>query len=123
MKPDKSIVALLRPVIKKFGPLECVPCANKLKRKLQKRGYEAVILKLSTVPGGPANAYIVLKEGAKGVLWTDDAISEKGKHFGVEVEGFVFDNLHPNGTLRKRWKRQFDCASHRFKIKPVEKAV
>jgi hypothetical protein len=36
-------------------------------------------------------------------------ITQNGRHVGVNVNGIVFDNIHPNGLPLAEWLRDFDA--------------
>jgi hypothetical protein len=43
-----------------------------------------------------------------------------GRHYGVEINGFVFDNLSPQGMTREAWLNDFHCQSERFILEELE---
>ena len=49
----------------------------------------------------------------------EESITENGIHYGIEVQGRVFDNLGSEGLLRDDWVADFNCISGRFEIEEI----
>jgi hypothetical protein len=41
---------------------------------------------------------------------TGEAISQNGRHFGVQVGNTIYDLLHPNGIHIDKWKDAYESA-------------
>ena len=50
----------------------------------------------------------------------NDAITENGTHYGVEVYGKVFDNISAEGLPRDEWIKDFYCHSGKFIIDELD---
>ncbi len=50
----------------------------------------------------------------------NNAITENGTHYGVEVYGLVFDNLSSDGLPRDEWIKDFNCRSGKFVIDELD---
>jgi hypothetical protein len=95
--------------------LECDKCAIALAQWLQARSIESTILRLRT----RRKTEIFITSQRHGV---EESITENGTHYGVEVQGKVFDNLGSDGLLRDDWVKDFDCISGRFLIEEISLA-
>lgn len=73
-------------IVEKFSILECDKCARAVLTWLDENGIEGKLLKLRT--RNPREFYIVSDR-----LNPEQSINNNGIHYGVEVEGRVFDNL------------------------------
>ncbi len=92
--------------------LECDKCAIALAQWLQSRGIEATILRLRT----HRKTAVFITSQRYGV---EESITENGTHYGVEVQGRVFDNLGSEGLSRSDWVADFNCISGRFEIEEI----
>jgi hypothetical protein len=92
--------------------LECDKCAIALVQWLQAKGVESTILRLRT--RRRTEIFITSKRHG-----SEEAITENGTHYGVEVQGRVFDNLGQEGLLRQEWIEDFDCISGQFTVEVV----
>jgi|ERR1051326_2868281 hypothetical protein len=86
---------------KTYGKGKCLEFAKGLKAWLTTQKIKGKFLTLQNEK--PSRGFICL---------TDDpnhAISTNGKHYGVEVEGVVYDNFHPKGLKRASWEEAYDA--------------
>ena len=49
-----------------------------------------------------------------------DSITENGVHYGVEVQGKIFDNLSPKGLILEDWMNDFHSLSDEFKVQVID---
>jgi len=84
----------------KFGRFKCEKFAKALMKWLIDEGVEGGYLTLKTASS--SRGFIVV-DGEK------DAISETGKHYGVEVDGIVYDNVFPKGFPRNKWLKTYSA--------------
>src|SRR4051812_5257888 len=116
----KRILELAKPITKKYKLLQCQNCAKELEQVFKENGFSGEVLVLSPkykTKGGfimLANPKMLSKWG----ISTDEPISNNNRHVGVDVGGYVFDNIHKLGVPRKQWAKQFDCAGHLFTLTP-----
>jgi len=100
-------------IVEKFSILECDKCARAVITWLDENGIEGKLLKLRT--RNPREFYIVSDR-----LNPEQSITNNGVHYGVEVEGRVFDNLSTSGMSRLNWINDFHCPSEQFIIEELE---
>lgn len=106
---------LLSPICAEYGKFKCVDCAEHLEKKLTGSGWNIKYLKLDAI--GPKNGRPLvlcaeLYDDFAGMYanWVDSVdtvIADTSLHYGVEVNGIVFDNVFPNGIERADWERIF----------------
>ncbi|MCK9605750.1 MAG: hypothetical protein M0R33_04780 [Methylomonas sp.] len=111
-----NVRALAFSVTRKFGLNKCYECAIELRQVLSAAGKKGCILRLKTKGG---RGYIVMKDSRFKLPFPtqgDEAIANTGQHFGVYVDGFVFDNVHREGIARGGWLDTFDCDVHSFEL-------
>ena len=85
----------------KYKNLECEPCANKLMDCIKNNGINGKKISMSA-----QNAY-------QDIIYSNsfgEAISYNGKHFAIEFNGKVYDNIHPNGIEFNEWISDFDSS-------------
>ena len=105
MTKHSQIMNIVDPILKgaKFG--DCEACAIKIRDGLTKAGFAVVYWSIKT-----STHYIMLShtpEAAAVSFNIEAPISVNGRHYGVEVEGMVFDNIFKKGLPLERWKNQF----------------
>jgi hypothetical protein len=49
-----------------------------------------------------------------------DSITENGVHYGVEVQGKIFDDLSPEGLILEDWVKDFHSLSDEFKVQVID---
>ena len=119
-KPQSDVRALALSVTKKHGLNMCRECATELRQVLLDAGKKGCVLRLKTKGG---RGYIVMKDPNFRLPFTtqgDEAIASSGQHFGVHVDGFVFDNVHREGIARADWQGTFDSDVHLFELTEIE---
>lgn len=87
--------------------MECVQCAKKVIDALRGAGHGGKRLSVVVEGGTPGKNYI-WSSTAPG-MHGGRAVGE-GFHEAVEVEGVVFDNLHPEGIARADWQAGLSTA-------------
>ena len=80
----------------KYGLYECDACAADIIKKLG-RGASAWALRIRPVDG---SLFI-------GLARTESLVSNNRSHIGVQVDDWVFDNLHPEGVPAVEWPGRF----------------
>lgn len=83
-------------IAEKYDLFECDSCANEIASSLKSKGIKGKVLELDA--GGPIN------------VWHDGLgtnISTNGRHWAVEVDGMIIDNIHKQGIPKAQWKEQF----------------
>ena len=84
---------------KKYGRMKCMEFANDLRDWLVEQKVKGKYLTMST--SNPRIDYISLDSEPNKV------ISENGKHYGIEVNGIVYDNFFQDGIRRGDWERSY----------------
>ena len=100
-------------IISKFNNLECDLCAREIQKFLNLNQIKNKILKLKTKR---ANDFFIISNRFS----VNESITYNGIHYGVEVQGLVFDNLSTQGMTRKQWEKDFSCRSGSFIIDELE---
>lgn len=103
-------------IVEKFTLLECDKCALAAMAWLKENGIAYKIIRLRT---RYADEDFIISERLekRGIT---EAITINGQHYGIEVQGKVFDNLSSEGMLRDDWINDFHCASDNFIVEEVE---
>ena len=83
----------------------CVPCAQNIIEALSKEGIEYNILRIKS---NNTQSFIGSRIFSK---TKDDIISTNGYHYGIEVDGKVFDNIHTDGVDYNKWRDDFEIPS------------
>lgn len=104
-------------IVERFSLLECDRCAKAVIEWLQENGIEFTLLRLRT--RYEDEDYIVSERLER--LGITESITNNGRHYGVEVQGRVFDNLSTDGISRADWLNDFHCPSDEFIIEELEK--
>ncbi|MDJ0733198.1 MAG: papain fold toxin domain-containing protein [Nostocaceae cyanobacterium] len=88
-------------IVSEFQNLECVECANAIKKYLLLQGISGKLIKIYTGAGTGRDSYIY-DDNVPG-----DAISMNGRHQGISILikniEIVFDNHHPTGIPKSQW--------------------
>ena len=82
------------------APGDCIKCANDILKAFQQAGVEARKVELHS------NWHFIIYK-----LEPDEAITETGRHFAVEVQGKIYDAFHPAGIALEEYINQFDVPS------------
>ena len=96
-----------------YSLLECDQCAIALMQWLNSQNIPGKILKLKTKRR--SELYIVSDR-----ITANQAITENGTHYGVEVLGKVFDHLSPEGLSRENWLNDFHCRGGQFLLEELD---
>jgi hypothetical protein len=103
-------------IVGRFSLLECDRCAKAVLEWLEARGIQGTLLRVRTRYG---EDYIIsTRLENQGIT---ESITVNGTHYGVEVEGRVFDNLSSYGLPREDWILDFHCLSEQFVLEEVER--
>lgn len=119
LPPSPSAVASIAAgITKKYGHLQCEQCANELESAFKKAGIHGDVLELTAVAAWNHNWIFMRDEGfsfpfpmRSGVKY----IAENGRHFGVAINGVVFDNIFRTGIKQADWELQFTCSTDNIK--------
>jgi DNA-binding transcriptional MerR regulator len=96
-KDPEDLAKLAANVVKDFKNLECKECAEALLKEFNKAGVNGTIRELRR----PTDFIIdAAGDGSR-------AVSENGRHFGVQVGNTVYDLLHPNGIPIDSWAKAY----------------
>ncbi|MDJ0797304.1 MAG: papain fold toxin domain-containing protein [Calothrix sp. MO_167.B12] len=90
---------------------QCYECAKAVMLWLQEKEIKGRIIKVQTSDG---EDYIIsIRLENQGI---NKSITLNGIHYGVEVQGKVFDNLSVEGLTIKDWLDDFICPSGEFLV-------
>jgi RHS repeat-associated protein len=98
--PCDDVIQLAGKIASKFKPefFQCVPCRNALVKAFKKEGVKGKVLEVRAKEG---HQYIIsdyYKGGA-------ESMTQNGYHTVVEVEGYIFDTIHPYGIEKAVWEK------------------
>jgi hypothetical protein len=103
-------------IIRKFDLYECAKCAEAILEWAETQGIEKTLIRLKTRYRD--EDFIVSDRMAKiGVL---DSITKNGIHYGVRIQGQVFDNLSTGGMPLPDWIEDFHCPSEAFILEELD---
>ena len=106
-------------ITKKYGYNQCRDCATELREIFEAIGKKGVVLRLYSnfqfIVMSDQNFKLPFKVPEPGEV----AICDSGQHFGVLVDGYVFDNIHRKGMSSSIWESTF-AARDRLKTEVVE---
>lgn len=106
-------------IVERFTVLECDRCAKAIINWLQANGIKGTILRLRT--RYPDEDFIISDRlERRGIT---ESITLNGQHYGVGVEGRVFDNLSKEGLTRDEWVRDFHCEARRIYFGRIRRVV
>lgn len=100
----------------RFPLLHCEECASTLRQWLKQRGIPGKLWRLST-RYDDEDFILSNRLEQRGCL---ESITENGTHYGVEVYGFIFDNLSPKGLSLQDWVNDFTSLSNEFNLDAIE---
>lgn len=103
-------------ITSQFKLYECVECARAVLEWLNKNDIEGKLMRLKTKYRD--EDYILSdRMEAVGVF---DAITGNGVHYGIRVQGKIFDNLSMIGLSMEDWLKDFHCPSEKFVIEELD---
>lgn len=112
----EEIYQELSKIVEIFPILECDRCAKAIIEWLEENGISYKIVRLRTRYAD--EDYIVSDRlERRGIT---EAITVNGRHYGIEVQGRVFDNISTEGLSRDDWLNDFHCPSEQFIIEEIE---
>ena len=113
--PVEDIYREIGQIVAQFSLLECDKCATAVFQWLKFHRIEGKLLRIRTAFG---EDYIVSNRlENQGIT---ESITVNGTHYGVEVQGRVFDNLSSDGLTRGEWMQDFYCISEQFILEELE---
>lgn len=91
---------------------KCVPYTKKLYSFLENNAskYDIKSYTIYLYYTEVSNINIVHDDYLEGTV----AISDNGKHYVIEIDGYVFDNHHPRGKSRYNWEKKLVCMNGTF---------
>ncbi|MDJ0734383.1 MAG: papain fold toxin domain-containing protein [Nostocaceae cyanobacterium] len=95
---------------------QCYECVKAVMQWLQEKNIKGRIIKIQTSDG---EDYIISKRLENQGI--NESITRNGIHYGVEVQGKVFDNLSAKGLTREDWLNDFICPSGEFLVNYLDK--
>jgi Papain fold toxin 2 len=103
-------------IVEPFRILECDRCAKAIIKWLEANEIKGKILRLRT--RYKDDDFIISDRlERRGIT---ESITLNGQHYGVEIEGRVFDNLSKEGLTKDEWLKDFHCASEEFILEELE---
>ena len=103
-------------IVKSFSLLQCDKCALAVIAWLNKNKIAYKIIRLKT-RYDDEDFIISERLERQGIT---ESITVNGNHYGVEIQGRVFDNLSSEGMLRDDWVNDFHCPSEEFNVEEIE---
>ena len=100
-------------IVTGYPVMECDHCAIAVSNWLRDNNIPFKILRLRT----KRRSEFFIVSSRYGM---NDAITENGTHYGVEVYGLVFDNLSQDGLSRDEWIQDFNCRSGKFVVDELD---
>ena len=100
-------------IVALYPIMECDGCAVAVSDWLRENEIPYKILRLKTQR---KNEFFIVSTR----YGMNDAITENGTHYGVEVYGKVFDNLSTEGLPRDEWIKDFHCRSGKFVVDELD---
>lgn len=97
---------IVTPITAKYPIGKCLPCATELRKALNAAGFAVSVWEITSNTQFIVLAETSLTAGLSSLL--HKSITENGKHYGVEVEGQIFDNLFKTGIAAREWPKQFE---------------
>jgi hypothetical protein len=118
-----DIAAIAVSITQQHGRLECASCARELTTAFKNRGIKGRVWQLKAI-ATQSRGWICMEDPAFPLPFPtasgQDSISENGLHFGVEVQGIVYDNIFRNGIGLAAWPLQFTCYTGEFESTVVD---
>ncbi|NEP48220.1 MAG: hypothetical protein F6K65_05030 [Moorea sp. SIO3C2] len=101
-------------IVENFNNLQCYQCAKEILKWLKANKIKGTLIRLRTKYD---EDYIVSTRLEN--LGITESITANGTHYGVEVQGIVFDNLARDGMSREDWLNDFHCPSEQFIVEEL----
>jgi len=111
----EEIYQEIEKIVENFNNLECYQCAQEILKWLKLHQIKGTVIRLSTKYDEDFIVSTRLEN-----LGITESITANGTHYGVEVQGIVFDNLAITGMSREDWLRDFHCPSEQFIVEELE---
>lgn len=103
-------------IVKNFSLLQCDKCALAVVEYLKNHNIAYKIIRLKT-RYDDEDFIISERLERQGIT---ESITVNGNHYGVEIQGRVFDNLSSEGMLRDDWVNDFHCPSEELNVEEIE---
>jgi hypothetical protein len=113
---DEELYREIGKIVTSFDLLECYECAQSVIEFLQNNGIKYKIIQIKTIYSDE-DFVVSDRLMSQGI---NDSITVNGKHYGIETQGLVFDNLSISGMRREDWLDDFHCPSEQFDVKELE---
>lgn len=99
-------------IISQFWLYQCNEAVQAVVEGLETRDMKGTILRIKTKYD--EEDYILSQRlESQGIR---ESITLNGQHYGIEVQGLVFDNLSVTGITREDWLKDFQSISGKFII-------
>ena len=97
--PCDDVIQLAGKIASKFKPefFECLPCRKALVEAFKKEGIKGRVIEVKAKGGYDFISSTFYKNGG-------ESITANGYHTVVEVEGYIFDTIHPYGIEKSVWE-------------------
>ncbi len=110
---EDEIYQEISKIVSQFDIFDCCQCAQTVIQWLSDNNIEGKPLRVRTFYSD--EDFIISDR-----LGSQQSITMNGRHYGVEINGLVFDNLSPQGMTREAWLNDFHCQSERFILEELE---
>lgn len=114
--PIEEIYKEVGKIVNNFSLLQCDKCASSVVAWLKQNKIPYKIIRLKT-RYDDEDFIISERLERQGIT---ESITVNGNHYGVEIQGRVFDNISSEGMLRDDWVNDFHCPSEDFIVEEVE---
>ncbi|MGE5660035.1 MAG: papain fold toxin domain-containing protein [Actinomycetota bacterium] len=110
-RPDEEIYREVSEIVSQFHLYQCDEAVQAVAQWLENRGLKGIVLRIKTRYD---EDYILSQRlESQGIT---ESITLNGQHYGIEVQGLVFDNLSATGLTREDWLNDFQSISGEFVI-------
>ena len=109
-RPDKFLYREVSKIVSQFRLYQCDEAVQAVAQWLETRGLKGTVLRIKTKYD--EEDYILSQRlESQGIT---ESITLNGQHYGIEVQGLVFDNLSATGLTREDWLNDFQSISGEF---------
>lgn len=115
-RPDKEIYREVSKIVSLFRLYQCDEAVQAVAQWLETKGLKGTVLRIQTKYD--EEDYILSQRlESQGIT---ESITLNGQHYGIEVQGLVFDNLSATGLTRSDWLNDFYSISGEFIITELD---
>lgn len=100
MWTEDEIYKNLITIAEKYRIFQCQECADEMRCWLKSYNISGVYIKINA-----HSSDFIVSERVGG----DIAITQNGIHYGIGIQGKVFDNLPNTGIPKQDWLNDFEC--------------